>query len=93
MQFGTGGLQNGPALFILLRMGIPTFIQEQNSLLGKPIFSMLKSKTVFTAYPNMEKFFTERKRYFCRKSYQKNIITDIIDNDLAKEKLGLEKGN
>ena len=74
-------------------MGIPTFIQEQNSLPGKTnIFNAKKAKTVFTAYPNMEKFFHGTKTLFQGNPIRKNIITDIIDSDLAKEKLGLEKG-
>ena len=90
---GTGGFASGPALFIASRMGIPTFIQEQNSLPGKTnIFNAKKAKTVFTAYPNMEKFFHGTKTLFLGNPIRKNIITDIIDSDLAKEKLGLEKG-
>ncbi|MFN4074729.1 MAG: undecaprenyldiphospho-muramoylpentapeptide beta-N-acetylglucosaminyltransferase [Cloacibacterium sp.] len=90
---GTGGFASGPALFIAARMGIPTFIQEQNSLPGKTnIFNAKKAKTVFTAYPNMEKFFHGTKTLFLGNPIRKNIITDIIDSDLAKEKLGLEKG-
>ena len=90
---GTGGFASGPALFIAARMGIPTFIQEQNSLPGKTnIFNAKKAKTVFTAYPNMEKFFNGTKTLFQGNPIRKNIITDIIDRDLAKEKLGLEKG-
>ena len=90
---GTGGFASGPALFIAARMGIPTFIQEQNSLPGKTnIFNAKKAKTVFTAYPNMEKFFHGTKTLFLGNPIRKNIITDIIDRDLAKEKLGLEKG-
>ena len=90
---GTGGFASGPALFISARMGIPTFIQEQNSLPGKTnIFNAKKAKTVFTAYPNMEKFFNGTKTLFQGNPIRKNIITDIIDSDLAKEKLGLEKG-
>ena len=89
---GTGGFASGPALFIAARMGIPTFIQEQNSLPGKTnIFNAKKAKTVFTAYPNMEKFFHGTKTLFLGNPIRKNIITDIIDSDLAKEKLGLEK--
>ena len=89
---GTGGFASGPALFIAARMGIPTFIQEQNSLPGKTnIFNAKKAKTVFTAYPNMEKFFHGTKTLFLGNPIRKNIITDIIDRDLAKEKLGLEK--
>ena len=90
---GTGGFASGPALFIAARMRIPTFIQEQNSLPGKTnIFNAKKAKTVFTAYPNMEKFFNGTKTLFLGNPIRKNIITDIIDSDLAKEKLGLEKG-
>lgn len=90
---GTGGFASGPALFIAARMGIPTFIQEQNSLPGKTnIFNAKKAKTVFTAYPKMEKFFHGTKTLFLGNPIRKNIITDIIDSDLAKEKLGLEKG-
>lgn len=90
---GTGGFASGPALFIASRMGIPTFIQEQNSLPGKTnIFNAKKAKTVFTAYPNMEKFFHGTKTLFLGNPIRKNIITDIIDSDLAKEKIGLEKG-
>ena len=90
---GTGGFASGPALFIAARMGVPTFIQEQNSLPGKTnIFNAKKAKTVFTAYPNMEKFFNGTKTLFQGNPIRKNIITDIIDSDLAKEKLGLEKG-
>lgn len=89
---GTGGFASGPALFIAARMGVPTFIQEQNSLPGKTnIFNAKKAKTVFTAYPNMEKFFHGTKTLFLGNPIRKNIITDIIDSDLAKEKLGLEK--
>ena len=90
---GTGGFASGPALFIAAKMGVPTFIQEQNSLPGKTnIFNAKKAKTVFTAYPNMEKFFHGTKTLFLGNPIRKNIITDIIDSDLAKEKLGLEKG-
>ena len=90
---GTGGFASGPALFIAARMGIPTFIQEQNSLPGKTnIFNAKKAKIVFTAYPNMEKFFHGTKTLFLGNPIRKSIITDIIDSDLAKERLGLEKG-
>ena len=89
---GTGGFASGPALFIAARMGIPTFIQEQNSLPGKTnIFNSKKAKTVFTAYPNMEKFFHGTKTLFLGNPIRENIITDLIDSNLAKEKLGLEK--
>lgn len=89
---GTGGFASGPALFIAARMGIPTFIQEQNSLPGKTnIFNARKAKMVFTAYPNMEKFFHGTKTLFLGNPIRENIISDLIDSNLAKEKLGLDK--
>jgi UDP-N-acetylglucosamine--N-acetylmuramyl-(pentapeptide) pyrophosphoryl-undecaprenol N-acetylglucosamine transferase len=59
--------------------------------LEKPIFSMEKSKSGFTAYPEMEKFFPNSKVYFLGNPIRENIITDLIETNLAKEKLGLEK--
>ena len=89
---GTGGFASGPALFIAAKMGIPTFIQEQNSLPGKTnIFNGKKAKAVFTAYPEMEKFFPNSKVHFLGNPIRENLINDLIDSDLAKEKLGLEK--
>lgn len=89
---GTGGFASGPALYIAGKMGIPTFIQEQNSLPGKTnIFNGKKAKAVFTAYPEMEKFFPNSKVHFLGNPIRENLITDLIDRDLAKEKLGLEK--
>ncbi len=92
LAVGTGGFASGPALYIAGKMGIPTFIQEQNSLPGKTnIFNGKKAKAVFTAYPEMEKFFPNSKVYFLGNPIRENLITALIDNDLAKEKLGLEK--
>ena len=89
---GTGGFASGPALFTASRLGIPIFVQEQNSLPGKTnIFHSKRAKAVFTAYPNMEKFFHWTKTFFLGNPIRKNIITDLIDTDLAKEKLGLDK--
>lgn len=89
---GTGGFASGPALYVAAKMGIPTFIQEQNSLPGKTnVFNAKKAKAVFTAYPDMEKFFSGTKTYFLGNPIRQNIITDLIDKDLAKEKLGLDK--
>jgi UDP-N-acetylglucosamine--N-acetylmuramyl-(pentapeptide) pyrophosphoryl-undecaprenol N-acetylglucosamine transferase len=89
---GTGGFASGPALFAASRLRIPIFVQEQNSLPGKTnIFLSKKAKAVFTAYPDMEKFFHKTKTFFLGNPIRKNIINDLIDKNLAKEKLGLDK--
>lgn len=89
---GTGGFASGPALYIAARKGIPTFIQEQNSLPGKTnIFNSKKAKAVFTAYPDMEHFFPNSKTYFLGNPVRQNLIDGLTDSGTAKEKLGLKK--
>ena len=88
---GTGGFASGPALYTAARLKVPIFVQEQNSLPGKTnIFLSKKAKAVFTAYPNMEKFFHGTKTFFLGNPIRQNIINDLIDSKLAKEKLGLD---
>ena len=87
---GTGGFASGPALYTASILGVPIFVQEQNSLPGKTnIFLSKKAKAVFTAYPNMEQFFHGTKTFFLGNPIRKNIITDLIETKSAKEKLGL----
>jgi UDP-N-acetylglucosamine--N-acetylmuramyl-(pentapeptide) pyrophosphoryl-undecaprenol N-acetylglucosamine transferase len=89
---GTGGFASGPALFVASSLGVPVFVQEQNSLPGKTnVFLSKKAKAVFTAYPNMDRFFAKTKTLFLGNPIRQNIINDLIDGDLAKEKLGLDK--
>nr|WP_234109417.1 undecaprenyldiphospho-muramoylpentapeptide beta-N-acetylglucosaminyltransferase [Chryseobacterium sp. R2A-55] len=89
---GTGGFASGPALFMASRLGIPIFVQEQNSLPGKTnIFLSKKAKAVFTAYPAMDKFFQGTKTLFLGNPIRQNIIADLVDRKLAKEKLGLDQ--
>jgi UDP-N-acetylglucosamine--N-acetylmuramyl-(pentapeptide) pyrophosphoryl-undecaprenol N-acetylglucosamine transferase len=89
---GTGGFASGPALYMAANLDVPIFVQEQNSLPGKTnTFLSKKAKAVFTAYPNMDHFFPKTKTYFLGNPIRKNIITDLIEKDLAKEQLGLDK--
>ncbi len=89
---GTGGFASGPALFTAANLGVPIFVQEQNSLPGKTnVFLAKRAKAVFTAYPKMEHFFGKTKTLFLGNPIRQNIINDLIDSSLAKEKLGLDK--
>lgn len=92
LAIGTGGFASGPALFLAARAGIPTFLQEQNSLPGKTnIINAKRAKAVFTAYPDMGHFFPDTKVFFFGNPIRRNIITDLTDSASAKEKLGLKK--
>lgn len=89
---GTGGFASGPALFMAAKMGIPTFIQEQNSLPGKTnTANGKKAKAVFVAYPDMEKFFPHSKVFFLGNPIRENIVSGMQETSSAKEKLGLDK--
>ena len=89
---GTGGFASGPALYEASKLGIPIFIQEQNAHAGvtNKILSK-KAKAVFTAYPDMKKFFAGTTTHFMGNPIRKSIITDLIEGDAAKEKLGLDQ--
>lgn len=55
---GTGGYASLPLLWVAQRMGIPTFVQEQNSYPGITNKLLSKqAKVVYTAYPKLEKYF------------------------------------
>ena len=89
---GTGGFASGPALYMAANLGVPIFVQEQNSLPGKTnTFLSRKAKAVFTAYPNMDHFFPKTKTFFLGNPIRKTITTDLIEKDSAKERLGLDK--
>ena len=89
---GTGGFASGPALYMAAKLGIPTFIQEQNSLPGKTnIFNAKKAKAVFTAYPEMAHFFPKTTTYFLGNPIRETISSALTDTLSAKEKLGLDK--
>lgn len=88
---GTGGFASGPALYEASRLGIPIFIQEQNAHAGvtNKILSK-KAKAVFTAYPKVEGFPSEKIK-FLGNPIRENIVTGMTETALAKEKMSLDK--
>ena len=84
---GTGGFASAPALFIASQMGIPIFIQEQNSILGKTNqFLARRAKKVFMGYSILSSLFPMQ---FTGNPIRNHIITELINSKEAKEKLGL----
>lgn len=88
---GTGGFASGPALYEASKLGIPIFIQEQNAHAGvtNKILSK-KAKAVFTAYPKVEGFPSEKIK-FLGNPIRENIISGMQETSQAKEKMGLSK--
>jgi len=59
---GVGGYASGPTLWVAQALGKKIFIQEQNSFAGVTNKILSKKATrIFTAYPNMHRFFPEEK--------------------------------
>ncbi len=59
---GVGGFASGPTLKVANWLGIPTMLQEQNSIPGKTNRNLgQNAKAICVAYPNMEKWFPADK--------------------------------
>ena len=59
---GTGGYASGPIMYVASLLGIPVFIQEQNSYPGLTNRILSKyAKTIFVAYDGMDKYFDNSK--------------------------------
>lgn len=90
---GTGGFASGPALYTASQMGIPTFIQEQNSFPGITNKKLApKASGIYVAYEGMEKFFPENKIHNTGNPVRKSLFTQSLSQEEAKKTLGLDPG-
>ena len=59
---GTGGYASGPIMYVASLLGIPVFIQEQNSYPGLTNRILSKyAKKIFVAYDGMDRYFDNSK--------------------------------
>ena len=80
---GVGGYASGPLLLAARFLGIPYYIQEQNSFAGITNKALAaKAEHIFVAYPGMEKFFPAEKITLSGNPVRK----DLIDAAGKKEK-------
>ncbi|MDR2122805.1 MAG: undecaprenyldiphospho-muramoylpentapeptide beta-N-acetylglucosaminyltransferase [Flavobacteriaceae bacterium] len=87
---GTGGFASGPALYAASRIGIPTFIQEQNSFPGITNKKLSqKTSEIYVAYEGMEKFFPKEKIHITGNPVRKSLFERTIPQEQAKKELGL----
>jgi len=81
---GTGGFASGPMALMASIMGVPVFVQEQNSFPGITNKQLARfAQKVFVAYPNMERFFPKEKVTLLGNP----IREDIQSVSLSKEEL------
>ena len=72
---GVGGYASGPLLLAARFLGIPYYIQEQNSFAGITNKALAaKAKHIFVAYPGMEKFFPAAKITLSGNPVRKDLI-------------------
>ena len=72
---GVGGYASAPTLDAANALGIPTFLQEQNSLAGKANKMLAKNaKKICVAYEGMERFFPKDKIILTGNPVRQNLM-------------------
>lgn len=90
---GTGGYASGPVMFVAAKLGIPVFIQEQNSYPGLTNRILSKyAKKIFVAYDDMNKYFDNSQIIISGNPIRKSIKnTNKINKKKYLNSLGLNE--
>lgn len=84
IAIGVGGYASFPVLFMAQQQGIPTLIQEQNSIAGKSNKILgRKAKAVCVAYENMEQYFPKDKLFITGNPVRESIFNTQITREEA----------
>ena len=88
---GVGGYASGPLLLAARFLGIPYYIQEQNSFAGITNKALAaKAEHIFVAYPGMEKFFPAEKITLSGNPVRKDLINAAGKKAQAAEHFHLD---
>lgn len=88
---GVGGYASGPLLKVCSWMGVPYFIQEQNSYAGVTNKILGKNaKKVFVAYEGMERFFDRNKIQWTGNPIRSQIAESNMTTEEARAKMGVD---
>ncbi|MBQ1970451.1 MAG: UDP-N-acetylglucosamine--N-acetylmuramyl-(pentapeptide) pyrophosphoryl-undecaprenol N-acetylglucosamine transferase, partial [Paludibacteraceae bacterium] len=72
---GVGGYASGPTLYVANALGIPTFLQEQNSYAGVTNKILANKATkICVAYENMERFFPKDRLVLTGNPVRQNVL-------------------
>ncbi|MGC8864401.1 MAG: undecaprenyldiphospho-muramoylpentapeptide beta-N-acetylglucosaminyltransferase [Bacteroidales bacterium] len=89
---GVGGFASGPVMRAASWLGIPIYIQEQNSYPGVTNRIMARrARLIFTAYPNMEPWFPPQKTLLAGNPVRRNVIAIEGLKEEALQFFSLEK--
>ncbi len=88
---GVGGYASGPLNFVASKMGIPVFLQEQNSFPGITN-KLLKNaaKKICVAYDGMERFFPKGKIVLTGNPIRQDILSSSVSSVDARNHFGLD---
>ena len=90
VAIGVGGYASAPLLYAASRMGVKTFLQEQNAFAGLTNKILGKKATlVFTAYPNMEIYFGDKVK-ICGNPVRQSVLEETNKIEALK-KFGLSE--
>lgn len=83
---GVGGYASWATLKEAQYLGIPTLLQEQNSLAGKSNQILAaKAKKICVAYENMDKYFPKQKIVFTGNPIRQNIASMPLNSQTLKD--------
>ena len=82
---GVGGYASAPTLKMANWLGIPTVLQEQNSIPGKTNRNLGKNaKAICVAYPDMERWFPAERIHFTGNPLRSNAVADAPREEAAQ---------
>ncbi|PCJ65703.1 MAG: undecaprenyldiphospho-muramoylpentapeptide beta-N-acetylglucosaminyltransferase [Bacteroidetes bacterium] len=89
---GVGGYASGPLNYMASRMGVPVYLQEQNSFPGITN-KLLKNaaKKICVAYDDMDRFFPKEKIVLTGNPIRQDILASKSTRDEALEYFSLKK--
>ena len=82
---GVGGYASAPTLKMASWLGIPTVLQEQNSIPGKTNRNLGKhAEAICVAYPEMERWFPADRIHFTGNPLRSNAVADAPRDEAAR---------
>lgn len=91
LAIGVGGYASGALLKAAGFLRVPYLIQEQNSFPGKTNLMLgKKAKAICVAFPDMEKFFDEKKLVMSGNPIRKDFVNLKMKDEKAYEFFGIE---
>jgi len=90
---GTGGYASGPLMIAAARLGVPSILQEQNSVAGLTNRKLAPyASAICVAYPHMEKYFPGAKLVMTGNPVRKDIADLSGKKEKAVRHFGLQMG-